>query len=114
MRCEPENRSSMYDSLKPMDEDRKPTKSGGEALLREIRDRYTYTSEVWTRLGPCETTPWRTKTPVSRPSAEGSIYLDPPRTVSIFSLHDSLCRSRSGGQSDLKMNKLEQPKMYCV
>jgi Phage P22-like portal protein len=31
-----------------MDEDRKPTaQSGDEALLREIRERYTYASEAW-------------------------------------------------------------------
>ena len=30
-----------------MDEDRKPTQSGDEELLREIRERYTYASDAW-------------------------------------------------------------------
>src|SRR6516225_3680106 len=33
-----------------MDEDHKPTESGDEALLREIRDRYKYASDAWEEI----------------------------------------------------------------
>ena len=33
-----------------VDQDRKPTQSGDEALLLEIRDRYKYASEAWEEI----------------------------------------------------------------